>query len=136
MDVRLVMSIREELKARTTEELLGLYRANDQETWSPDAFLAMREILIERGGLDPHSPLPPSAKPYEPGFAYSRPAEFCLGIGTLIASVGCVAATIASVGAIYSGAYLMGLVVGPLSFLFQLAMAIVFLRVRDLRPRT
>jgi DNA-directed RNA polymerase subunit RPC12/RpoP len=36
------------LKLRETEDLLALWRANDQEEWTPEAFEAMRLILRER----------------------------------------------------------------------------------------
>jgi Leucine-rich repeat (LRR) protein len=64
MDQRLIAAIRDRLAARPTDELRRIYDARDLSTWSPEAFEAMRQLLITRGevGLKP----PPSAPSYPP----------------------------------------------------------------------
>lgn len=46
------------LRRRTTDELLLIWESNDRETWTPDAFEAVRRILEERGVPLPEQPSP------------------------------------------------------------------------------
>jgi hypothetical protein len=46
---QLVAAIRPNMEAKKTETLLAIYQAYDVSRWSPEAFQAIRYILIERG---------------------------------------------------------------------------------------
>src|SRR5690242_14418445 len=130
MDLDLIATIRRTLGAKPTEELRREYEARDPGAWSPEAFEAMRQLLAERG--EGHPPPPPALPPG--GFAYSGLAGAALAAGAVGAGLGCVLIVVWSVAALASGQVGYALLVGPLGFLMQLAMVVVFLRVKDLRP--
>jgi hypothetical protein len=48
--------IKSKMKEKDTEELLGIWRANDRSTYSADAFDAVAEVLRERGVDAPLQP--------------------------------------------------------------------------------
>jgi hypothetical protein len=48
MNVKLVESIRLNLVDKTSDELLKIWKANDKEQWSAEAFEAIKQILTER----------------------------------------------------------------------------------------
>ena len=51
-----VVEIQQILEARETENLLEIWRQNDREAWTPEAFEAIRRILAERLGQVPRQP--------------------------------------------------------------------------------
>lgn len=71
MDTRLLASIRDQMRAKRTDQLLGIWVQNDRDIWSPEAFDAIRDILTERGAaLPPQDPpihnAPPAALATDP----------------------------------------------------------------------
>ena len=49
MNEELVATIRSEIEKESTDILLQWWLTNDREEWSPEAFEAMKEILLDRG---------------------------------------------------------------------------------------
>ena len=61
MNPTLVESIRGQMQARSTDQLLDLWVTNDQATWSAEAFEAVKSLLVERGMRElprQHDPAP------------------------------------------------------------------------------
>jgi hypothetical protein len=129
VDQELITTIRKTLEAKSTEELRRSYEAQDQAAWSAEAFEAMRQLLAERGERDLRAPAARSRQ----GFAYSGLAEFALSVGTVCACLGCILTVVWAIADAAKGQGGYALIVGPLGFFLQLAMVVVFLRVRDLR---
>jgi hypothetical protein len=48
-----VQQIRRKLEERDTEDLITIWQKNDRDEWTPEAFVAIREILISRTGKIP-----------------------------------------------------------------------------------
>jgi uncharacterized membrane protein YgcG len=46
---KLGAQIRENMETKSTEELLGIWKENDREQWSEEAFEAIKQLLLERG---------------------------------------------------------------------------------------
>ena len=88
----------------------------------------MRQILSERG----ERRLPPSTP--GSGFAYSACAEVALFVGIVCTFLGCVLTVILFVVMLGQRQWLY-LIAGPLGFFMQLAMLVVFLRMKDFRPK-
>lgn len=49
MNMKMVEDIRRNLRDRSSDELIQIWKENDRERWSGDAFEAIKQILIERG---------------------------------------------------------------------------------------
>lgn len=49
----IVESIRVNLREKSTEELLEIWKKNNREEWSDEAFEAIKELLVERGDKPP-----------------------------------------------------------------------------------
>ena len=64
-DLDRAQRVRETLKMQPTEKLLEIWRQNDREGWSQEAFLAIRALLIERGVTPPLQPA--ETDEYSPG---------------------------------------------------------------------
>jgi hypothetical protein len=61
MSDRIAEQIRQNFTAKNSDELLQIWKENDRERWSGDAFEAIKQILIERGLTIPaQSPEKPS----------------------------------------------------------------------------
>ena len=69
-----------------------------------------------------------------PGLAYSPLAHAALVVGVLFALIGCVVSAVWAVVSVGRGDWGTALLVCPISFFLQLALAVVFLRVMDLKP--
>jgi hypothetical protein len=82
----------------------------------------------------PHPQQVPAASASPLGFAYSSWAEFALSVGTAAAALGCIIAAIWGVVSLLHGDP-YGLVVSFLGFFLQMAMVVVFMRVRDIKPK-
>lgn len=65
------------------------------------------------------------------GFAYSPLADLALVVSMVAAVLGAGAAAVATIVSLYYGAYFHGLIMGPIAFLLQLGMLVVFLRVQQ-----
>ena len=50
MNKELRQLIRQKMREKDTEELLAIWKGNDREEWTEEAFEAVREILVERVG--------------------------------------------------------------------------------------
>jgi hypothetical protein len=84
-----------------------------------------------RCGYDfPQPPEPPAP----PGLAYSPLAEVALVVGIVAAGIGCLLAIVAAAVALVQGEWGRALIVSPLAFFLQLAMLVVFVRVRRIGP--
>ena len=70
-DPQLVAAIRPNMEEKTTAKLLAMYQAYDVSSWSPEAFQAIRYILIERGEEipQPADKLCPACNVRAPGHA-------------------------------------------------------------------
>ena len=68
MNPTLVNAVRLRMAERSTDELLDLWVTNDRATYSPEAFEAVRSLLVERGvaELPPQSAPAPLARPSSP----------------------------------------------------------------------
>jgi hypothetical protein len=77
---------------------------------------------------------PEGAPLSRPGLAYSPLAQVALVVGVLFALFGCAVALVLAMVSVARGDWFTGLLVCPIGFFLQLAMAVVFLRVMDLRP--
>lgn len=53
MSVALSDQEMEEIRQRTTEDLLAIWQANDRNKWSGSAFDAISDVLFERGIVAP-----------------------------------------------------------------------------------
>ena len=69
MNPVLVEAVRLRMRAETTEHLLALWETNDRVMWSPEAFEAIKSLLIDRGvrDLPPQKPPAPLAERHRPG---------------------------------------------------------------------
>lgn len=65
------------------------------------------------------------------GIAYSRLADIALLVCTIVSGIGCVVVIFAVVAAILEGHLLIALIVGPIVFLEQLGLFVVFVRIQD-----
>jgi len=65
------------------------------------------------------------------GFAYSPLADLALIVSMIAAVVGACVTSIATIVALVQGQWLGGLVIGPIAFLLQIGMLVVFLRVQQ-----
>ena len=65
------------------------------------------------------------------GFAYSTFADLALVVSMIAAVVGAFVAAIGTMVAIYHEEWFHGLVLGPIVFLLQIGMLVVFLRVQQ-----
>lgn len=50
MDERKIEQVMKRLEEKSTEELRDIWKKNDREEWSEEAFAAMKKILASRGG--------------------------------------------------------------------------------------
>jgi hypothetical protein len=48
-----VQQIRRKFEERDTEDLIAIWQKNDRDEWTPEAFVAIREILFSRTGKIP-----------------------------------------------------------------------------------
>jgi hypothetical protein len=62
MDEKWIEQIRLSLESKDSDELLQIWQANDREAWRAEAFVAIRQILEERG-VDPGLQDQPAAAP-------------------------------------------------------------------------
>jgi len=46
---RITDEIRQHMAQKSTDELLTIWKENDRDSWSEDAFKAVKDLLIERG---------------------------------------------------------------------------------------
>ena len=79
MSPLLVESIRLRMRERSDAELMEIWTTNDRVTWAPEAFEAVKSLLVERGvrDLPPQQPPAPLAERHSPG---SDPvADYWLG---------------------------------------------------------
>jgi len=53
MNEKLLGEVKKSLEAKSTDELLSIWKANETEEWSGEAFEAIRQILNERGEKPP-----------------------------------------------------------------------------------
>lgn len=79
-------------------------------------------------------PSDPPAQFRAPAFAYSPLADIALLVSSIAAGLGCLVSLIVVVGSFFTGNLFSALIVGPIAFLLQLGMLVVFLRIQDFRP--
>lgn len=65
------------------------------------------------------------------GFAYSPLADIALIVSMIAAVLGACGAALVTIIALVHGQFVYGLFVGPIAFLLQLGMLVVFLRVQQ-----
>ena len=70
-----------------------------------------------------------------PGFAYSPLARVALLVGVLFSLIGCVAVGVWAMVSVAQGNWVTGLLVCPICFFHELAFAVVFMRVMDLKEK-
>jgi hypothetical protein len=70
--------IREELAARSNEELLAIWQENDQEAWVPEALKIVEELLEERGVEIPAAPQPDPAEEEDEKLTATQPRSASL----------------------------------------------------------
>jgi len=59
MDDKLAGQVRQRMRERDTDSLLAIWRREDGEGWSDEAYAIVRETLLERGVTPPEPPAPP-----------------------------------------------------------------------------
>ena len=59
-------------------------------------------------------------------------ADFALGVGQTCAFLGCIAAVVCAFLLLSQGYYVYGMVLAPISFFYQVAMFVVFSRVKNM----
>jgi hypothetical protein len=77
---------------------------------------------------------PEGAPPPGAGFAYSPLAHLALGVGLLWALIGCGATVVWAVVSVTRRDWVTACVACPICFFLELALVVVFLRVKDLKP--
>lgn len=56
MNAERIRDLQRQLQERETEELVNIWQTNDRQTWTPEAFEAIRAILLDRlGSLPPQN---------------------------------------------------------------------------------
>jgi hypothetical protein len=58
MDSKMLARVREEMRGKRTDQLLGIWVQNDRDIWSAEAFEAVKMVLVER-----NVSLPPQNRP-------------------------------------------------------------------------
>jgi len=92
--------------------------------------MAQTAIVCENCGYDfPSSDI--TAKFKKRGFAHSTLADIALMVCSFAVAFGCLTSVMAIFLLTINGHFFHGLVMAPLSFLLQLGMLVVFLRVQE-----
>ncbi len=58
MENKSARTIQQELNEKATDELIAIWKANDRNQWSEEAFEAIRKIVTERGSTIPEQKAP------------------------------------------------------------------------------
>ena len=80
VDADRIQQIRNSFEDRDTADLLEIWQKNDRQEWTPEAFEAIRQILLERNGTVPEQAVnagenPPQEEASDPVGTYYDPEK-------------------------------------------------------------